>query len=108
MTDAQVKFWVDGAKAWTQTPDYASYISKNQLFPAFRAGTDFVAPAVAKRRAGSFCSWSTAYTSGSASGSPKRQRGLCKRLAFAGMSGSKEHRRGRTPQARPLQRREFR
>jgi putative tricarboxylic transport membrane protein len=42
MTDAQVKFWVDGAKAWTQTPDYASYISKNQLFPAFRSGADFV------------------------------------------------------------------
>jgi putative tricarboxylic transport membrane protein len=38
---AEVKFWADAAKAWTQTQSYKDYIAKNALMPAFAEGSAF-------------------------------------------------------------------
>jgi putative tricarboxylic transport membrane protein len=43
LTQAQADYWASALEEWTKTPSYNDYITKNNLFPQFRRGDEFVA-----------------------------------------------------------------
>lgn len=43
LTKDQADFWASAIEEWTKTQSYKDYIAKNNLFPQFRRGDDFVA-----------------------------------------------------------------
>lgn len=43
LTKAQADYWASSMEEWTKTQSYKDYITKNNLFPEFRRGDEFVA-----------------------------------------------------------------
>lgn len=43
LTKEQADFWASAIEDWTKTPSYTDYVTKNNLFPQFRRGDDFIA-----------------------------------------------------------------